>query len=476
MPAARLSRTPDGYHRGVVDRGGAPATDRVSDVWGARTPYAPEEPWPERVDQHLRDGIGPDDVERWVRSACVLCSYGCGLEIAVRGDEIVGVRGDPADRVNRGRLGPKGLLGWQGQLRDRLTTPLVRRAGRLTETTWDEAMGLVVERSQSLLSSKGPLSHGFYTSGQLMLEEYYTLAVIGKAGIGTPHMDGNTRLCTATAAASLKESFGTDGQPGSYADLDLCDAVFHFGHNVAATQTVMWARMLDRLDASDPPRHVTVDPRRTRVAECSDVHLAVRPGTNLALVNGLLQQVIVNGWVDDAFVAAHTKGFEEMERVVSEYPPDVVADLCDVRRRRGGGGDLRHVEARRLHGPAGLLPGTPGDRGGRRGERPAPGSRPARPARLRHPPDERAADRAEQPGDRRGRRPARIPELGQPASRGRARAALGRGPDDDPALGAPTHALQMFRYAEQGSIGFLWIAGKSGGLVAGPGPGQADPG
>jgi ferredoxin-nitrate reductase len=100
-------------------------------------------------------------------------------------------------------------------------------------------MGLVVRRSRGLLAEKGPLSHAFYTSGQLMLEEYYTLAVIGKAGIGTPHMDGNTRLCTATAAASLKESFGTDGQPGSYTDLDTCNAMFHFGHNVNETQTAL---------------------------------------------------------------------------------------------------------------------------------------------------------------------------------------------------------------------------------------------
>lgn len=88
-------------------------------------------------------------------------------------------------------------------------------------------------------------------------------------------MDGNTRLCTGTAAASLKESFGTDGQPGSYADIDHCDALFRFGHNVAATQTVLWARMLDRLDGADPPRHVTVNPRRTPVAEQSEVHLAI---------------------------------------------------------------------------------------------------------------------------------------------------------------------------------------------------------
>ena len=101
-------------------------------------------------------------------------------------------------------------------------------------------MGLVVDRSRELLEEQGAAGHGFYTSGQLMLEEYYTLAVIGKAGIGTPHMDGNTRLCTATAAAALKETFGADGQPGSYTDLDTCEAVFHFGHNVAETQTVLW--------------------------------------------------------------------------------------------------------------------------------------------------------------------------------------------------------------------------------------------
>jgi anaerobic selenocysteine-containing dehydrogenase len=87
--------------------------------------------------------------------------------------------------------------------------------------------------------------------------------VIGKAGIGTPHMDGNTRLCTATAAAAFQESFGCDGQPGSYTDIDHCDALFLFGHNVAETQTVLWARMLDRLDGPNPPRPVCVDPRGT---------------------------------------------------------------------------------------------------------------------------------------------------------------------------------------------------------------------
>src|SRR6187200_434463 len=246
---------------------------RIDDIWGERTPMGPQEPWPSRVDTYLQPGVGEADVDRWVPSACVLCSNGCGLDIAVKDDRIVGVRGREHDRVNAGRLGPKGLFGWQGQERDRLLRPMVRRGGGLREVDWDEAMDTIVQRSRQLLDDKGPLTHAFYTSGQLMLEEYYTLAVIGKAGIGTPHMDGNTRLCTATAAQSLKESFGTDGQPGSYADLDVCDTLFCFGHNVASTQTVLWARILDRLAGPDSLRLLAVDPRSTPVAKAAEIHL-----------------------------------------------------------------------------------------------------------------------------------------------------------------------------------------------------------
>src|SRR3954449_9021225 len=199
--------------------------DRVADIWGPRTPHPRGTVWPARVDVHLDDGIAEADVDRWVQSACVLCSNGCGCDIAVKGGGMIGVRGRAADVVSHGRLGPKGLYGstaWAASP-DRLTRPLVREGGRLVEADWSSAMGRVVEVSKRLLAEKGPLSHGFYTSGQLFLEEYYTLGVIGKAGIGTPHMDGNTRLCTATAAAALKESFGADGQPGSYTDVDHAD-------------------------------------------------------------------------------------------------------------------------------------------------------------------------------------------------------------------------------------------------------------
>src|SRR5215217_6365949 len=129
-----------------------------------------------------------------------------------------------------------------------------------------------------------------------------------RAGIGTNHVDGNTRLCTATAAEALKESFGCDGQPGSYSDIDHTDVICCYGHNVAETQAVLWMRMLDRLHGPDRPKLIVVDPRRTPTAAEADVHLPVRNGTNLALLNALLRELIINGWVDQAWVDAHTVG------------------------------------------------------------------------------------------------------------------------------------------------------------------------
>src|ERR671932_103428 len=258
--------------------------DRTTNIWGDRTPFAAGAPWPERVDSYLT--VAESEVERWVPSACVLCSNGCGLEIAVANGRIVGVRCRAVDRVNHGRLGPKGLYGWQANNSpDRLTRPLVRRDGELQETDWDAALDLVADRSQQLLREHGPLSHGFYTTGQLFAEEYYALAKIARAGIGTPHLDGNTRLCTATAEWALIESFGSDGGPGSYTDVDLCDTLFLVGHNVAETQTVLWMRILDRLHGPDRPRLVVVDPRATRVAVEADVWAPIRNGTNVALLN-----------------------------------------------------------------------------------------------------------------------------------------------------------------------------------------------
>lgn len=306
-------------------------SDRIADVWGERTPYAAGTSWPVRVDMHLDEGLAEDDIDQWVQSASILHSNGDALDIAVKNQRIVGVRGRAVDRVNRGRLDTKDIYGWQANnSKDRLTTPLIRQDGQLVETDWDTAMQCIVDETQKLLGARGPSAIGFYTTGQLFAEEYYTLTTIAHGGIGTIHVDGNTRLCTATAAAALKETFGSDGQPGSYTDIDHADVIALFGHNVAETQSVLWMRMLDRLAGDDPPSIICVDPRPTPVAEHATVHLAPRPGTNVALMNALLHEIIGNDWIDHDYIDEHVVGYEQLAQLVKNYPPERAAEICDI--------------------------------------------------------------------------------------------------------------------------------------------------
>ena len=298
--------------------------DSISDIWGERTPYRGE--WPVRVDEQT-----VEEPDHWVQSACVLCSNGCGMDIGVKDGRIVGVRGRKEDIVNLGRLGPKGMHGWvANNSKDRLTKPLIRKNGKLEEASWDEAMDLIVQKSKEIIEKHTSLGIGFYTSGQLFLEEYYTLGLLGKAGLGTPHMDGNTRLCTATAAAALKVSFGSDGQPGSYSDLDTTDCILHFGHNIASQQTVLWMRILDRLAGPNPPKIIVIDPRETYTAQKATVHLAPKPGTNIPVMNGLLNLIIEAGHINKAYIEAHTVGFEELKKIVSKWTPERVEEVSGV--------------------------------------------------------------------------------------------------------------------------------------------------
>jgi ferredoxin-nitrate reductase len=287
--------------------------DSINDIHGQRTPY--QGLWPQR-----QDALVAEEPERWVRSACVMCSTGCGIELGVRNNRIVAIRGDVQDQVNKGRLGPKGLHAWvANHSADRLTRPLVRKNGELVGTTWEEAMDLIVNRARHILKVHGPSAMGFYTSGQLFLEDYYTLAKVVLAGIGTPHLDGNTRLCTATAGEALQESFGADGQPGCYEDLDHADTLFLVGHNMAETQTVLWMRVLDRLAGAAPPAMVVMDPRLTTTTRKATVHLAPKPGTNMAVLNALLHLVIKNGWIDAEYISSHTTGFAALEKTVRPW-------------------------------------------------------------------------------------------------------------------------------------------------------------
>jgi anaerobic selenocysteine-containing dehydrogenase len=267
----------------------------------------------------------------------------------------------------------------------------------------------------------------------------------------------------ATAAQALKETFGSDGQPASYTDVDHADTIFHYGHNVAEAHTVLWMRILDRRRGPDPPRLVVVDPRPTPTAREADLHLAARPGTNVALLNGLLREVIVQGVVDRGFVDAHAVGFEQLRETVMAYDAERVAGICGVRagqvreaaRLLGSaerllstvlqgvyqsmGATAAACQVNNLHLLRGML-GRPGC-----GVLQMNGQPTAQNTR------ETGAD-GDLPGFRNWENQAHVRELAELWN-------------VDPLVirhwAPPTHAMQIWRYAEQGSIGLLWISGTN---------------
>ncbi len=438
--------------------------DRIAEPWGTRTPYSAGQDWPVRVDTHLEEGLSPQDVDRWVQTASILHSNGDALDIAVKDERIVGVRGRAVDRVNHGRLGPKDLYGWQANASgDRLTRPLIREDGRLVETDWDTAMGRIVDRTRELLEEQGPSAIGFYTTGQLFAEEYYTLGLIAHGGLGTNHVDGNTRLCTATAAAALKESFASDGQPGTYTDIDHADVIALYGHNMAETQTVLWSRILDRLAGPTPPQIICVDPRPTPVARHATVHLAPRPGTNVALMNGLLHEIIAHDRVDHDYLDAHAVGYAELEKRLRDYTPEAVSTICDVPAEQireaariiGGAERLlstvlqgfyqshqataASVQVNNIHIVRGML-GRPGC-----GILQMNGQPTAQNTR------ECGGD-GDLPGFRNWSNEEHVQDLAR---------VWNIEPFQIPHYSPPTHVMQMMRYVEDGSIRMLWVSGTN---------------
>jgi ferredoxin-nitrate reductase len=185
-------------------------------------------------------------VEHWVPSTCGLCSIGCGIDLGVAGQQIVGVRGRAEHPVNHGRLGPKGLNQYYANRHpSRAVRPLIRnRSRQLVPASWNDAMQLVTDQFNETLAAEGPDGVAIYNSGQLLLEEYYTIGKIARAGLGIATIDANTRLCTATTASSLMESFGADGPPGAYEDFDHAECIVLVGHNAAEQSTVLWMRIL----------------------------------------------------------------------------------------------------------------------------------------------------------------------------------------------------------------------------------------
>ncbi|MBM7552002.1 molybdopterin oxidoreductase family protein [Thalassobacillus pellis] len=262
-----------------------------------------------------------ENVDHWVHSTCNLCSIGCGCEIGVKDDKIVGIKGEVSHSINMGKLDPKAKDQWYANYsKDRLLTPMVRNEnGELEKATWEEAMDLMVEQAKKTLKNKGPDGFSIYSTGQGFLEDFYTIAKVGRAGIGTHLLDANTRLCTATTEWCLLQSFGSDGVPASFEDFDHAETVMLFGHNPAETGTVLFDRIMERKNRTGKPYLIVVDPRETASAKEADLHLSLKPGTNAALLNGIIRQIISDGNIDRDYISRNTIEFNSMRNSIEEW-------------------------------------------------------------------------------------------------------------------------------------------------------------
>ena len=265
--------------------------------------------------------------DRWVPTTCGYCSVGCGMFIGVKAGRAVSVRGDPDHPVNRGMLCPKGLsehhtIGAE----NRALRPLLRQGGAMAPVGWDEAMRTMAGRFRDVQARFGPGAVGVISTGQLVTEEFYALGKLVQLGIGTPNYDGNTTLCMATAVAGYKRSFGSDGPPGAYEDLEKADVVMLIGANIAENHPILcW-----RLRANPGTTIVVVDPRTTKTAMLADLHLPIAPRSDLALINGLIHVIIEHDLVDRDYVARHTRGFEALAESVRDYTPERVAAITGL--------------------------------------------------------------------------------------------------------------------------------------------------
>ena len=242
-----------------------------------------------------------------MRTTCPYCGVGCGVLATADGAGGAGIAGDPAHPANFGRLCSKGAaLGETLGLEGRLLQPAIgnRRVG------WTEAIDHVAGALRRIADVHGPQAIAFYLSGQLLTEDYYVANKLAKGFIGTPHVDTNSRLCMASSVAGHRRAFGADIVPQSYEDLDLADLVVLAGSNAAWCHPVLYQR-IQQARAERGIRVVNIDPRRTATSEGADLHLAIRPGTDAQLWNGLLVWLADHNDLDRPFVERHTEGFAD---------------------------------------------------------------------------------------------------------------------------------------------------------------------
>ncbi len=267
----------------------------------------------------------------YVKSVCPYCGVGCGVVLEVRDNRVIKVSGDKTHPANFGRLCTKGnscgqAIAESGRLEHAYLREDRRREPARVELK--HAIREAAHRLRAIIDTHGPDAVALYVSGQMSLEAQYLANKLAKGFIGTNNIESNSRLCMASAASGYKLSLGADGPPGSYEDFERADVFFVIGANMADCHPILFLRMMDRVKQG--ARLIVVDPRRNATADKAHLFLQIRPGTDLALLNGLLYLIARNGHIDKEFIAACTEGWAAMPAFLDDYRPERVAEITGL--------------------------------------------------------------------------------------------------------------------------------------------------
>ena len=268
-----------------------------------------------------------------VKTTCPYCGVGCGVEATRLPDGAIRIAGDASHPANLGKLCVKGsALGDTLGLENRLLQPQMRVDGVLRRVSWDAALDRVAGGLRAIIAEHGPDAVALYVSGQLLTEDYYVANKFMKGYVGSANIDTNSRLCMSSAVAGHKRAFGEDIVPGCYEDLELADMVVLVGSNTAWCHPILFQRIARLKEERPGMKLVVIDPRRTATCELADLHLPVKPGTDVWLFNGLLCYLAKEGAIDDAFVTQHSAGLDDALAAahVDCGDPLQVAKICKV--------------------------------------------------------------------------------------------------------------------------------------------------
>jgi len=278
----------------------------------------------------ILDRHGPDRHQAIsdVRTVCPYCGTGCEMKVARCGGQLVSVRPAIDAAVNRGHLCVKGRYGWDFvSADDRITRPMVRRNDVWEPVTWDQAMEFVARRFKEITARHGPDAIGMLGSSRATNEENYLAQKFARVVIGTNNVDCCARVCHAPSAAGLKAMLGTGAATNSFDDIEAAEAILICGANPTENHPIVGDRIRQAALRGTPL--IVIDPRRIELVEQAQVHLQLRPGTNVPLLNGLMQ-VIVHEGIFDAAAAARCHGWDEFQRFIADYSPEKVSPICGV--------------------------------------------------------------------------------------------------------------------------------------------------